>query len=95
VAPRFLEKAYTMAITEEEAVVSSNPEILPIILAEIKFFFQKGVVCNELSFMFRNGFTNNLQLTIYTPSVVLCSVQGIWMEVILLYLVRIPFLAQL
>jgi hypothetical protein len=38
-----------MVITEEEAVVSSNPEILSVILAEIKFFFQNGIVSNELS----------------------------------------------
>jgi hypothetical protein len=49
VGARFLENLYAMVIIEEEAVVSSNPEILPIILAEIKFFFQNGIVCNELS----------------------------------------------
>jgi len=49
VAPRFLENFYAMVITEEEEVVLSNPEILPSILAEIKFFFQNEIVCNELS----------------------------------------------
>lgn len=48
VAPRFLEN-YTVVITEEEEVVSSNPEILSSILAEITFFFQNGIVCAELS----------------------------------------------
>jgi hypothetical protein len=49
VAPSFLENVYIMVITEEEAVVSSKPEILPFILDEIKFFFQNGTVFNELS----------------------------------------------
>jgi len=50
VAPRFLENLYTVVITEEEEeVVSSNPEILSSILTEIKFFFQNGIVCAELS----------------------------------------------
>jgi hypothetical protein len=40
---------YTMVLTEEEGVVSSNPEILPIVLAEIKFSFQNGIVCNKLN----------------------------------------------
>ena len=48
-AARFLGNLYTMVITEEEEVVSSNPEILLIVLAEIKFFFQNGIVCNKLS----------------------------------------------
>jgi hypothetical protein len=34
---------------EEKAVVSSKPEILPFILAEIKLFFKNGIVFNELS----------------------------------------------
>jgi len=51
VADRFLENLYTMVITEEEEeeVVSSNPEILSSILAEMKCFFQNGIVCFELS----------------------------------------------
>jgi hypothetical protein len=44
-----MENLYTMVKTEEGAVVSSNPEILPFILAEIKFFFYNWIVCNELS----------------------------------------------
>jgi hypothetical protein len=49
-----------MVITEEEEVVSSNPEILPIVLAEIKFFFQNGIVYNRVSVVFRNGITNSV-----------------------------------